>query len=228
MKTFSALFAAVALFSASAHAGTTVRIIPSPGQATVDGSQEQLVKRMPMGGEFMLTVNKGQDISYYQLQWYKDGIKLDGETGQTLQRPFASTDMNGVYTVTMASPCATVTSKPIRVLVERRTHLVNSQLNEVTAGDNATMDVYQLEGCQPNPAVDRTVVNFTTRQEAPVTVKIVDLTGNEVVVLVNDVLPAGDHTVMLNIHENNMAASAYFVVMSAPGFTESKPLMIVK
>ena len=114
------LLAFVSILGTGLTAGTTVRILPTPRQANVDGMPGASIKRMPLGGEFLLTVNKGEDVSFYQLQWFKNGVAIPGQTGQELRYTHASGDMAGVYTVTMANPCAKVESSPIHVIVERR------------------------------------------------------------------------------------------------------------
>lgn len=221
-----------ALLVGTATAGLTVRIIPTPRTAEVDGSNELMVKRMPEGGEFLLTVNKGQDVSFYTIQWFKNGELLPGETGQSLRRMTATGDMNGVYNVTMASPCATVNSKPIQVVVERRGFQVNTRISsplEGVAGINDVQGaVYELQACQPNPVTDRATINFSTGANGHVMLKVVDLNGNVIATLVNDVLPAGSHEVTINTRDHNMSSSMYYYVLSTAGFTDTKPMMIAK
>ncbi|MCX6141261.1 MAG: hypothetical protein NTX15_10630 [Candidatus Kapabacteria bacterium] len=228
------LITAIVSFAAlvsMASAGISITIIPTPRHANVDGATGATVKLMPAGGEFLLTVNKGQDVSFYRIQWFKDGVMIPNETGQDLKYPIASAEMNGVYTVKMASPCATVESNPIRVTVERRAFQVNSQIgnDQGVAGTNGTTtSAFELKDVSPNPVHESAMVGFTTRETAMVTVRIVDLVGNVVATVVNDVLPAGDHSVTINTKDSNMSSALYYVVMSAPGFTDTKPLMLAK
>ncbi len=217
--------------TSTVHAGQTVRILPTPRQADVDGAKGATIKRMPEGGEFLLTVNKGQDVSYYRIQWFKDGVEIPGATGQDLRYPVASADMNGVYTVKMSNPCATVESSPISVYVERRNFQVNTQVprEEGIAGVNSSnVAPFSLSDVAPNPVTDRANLIFTTTEPAMVTLRVVDATGALVATLVNDMLPAGEHTVAMNTKDHNMSSQLYFVVMSAPGFTDTKPLMLAK
>ncbi|HLP27360.1 MAG TPA: hypothetical protein VK147_01890 [Candidatus Didemnitutus sp.] len=223
-----AVFIAVA---SMASAGISVRILPTPRQADVDGARGATMKRMPAGGEFLLTVNKGQDVSYYRIQWFKDGVAIPNETTQDLRYSAASEDMNGVYTVKMSNPCATVESAPIRVIVEQRAFQVNTQTgdNDGVAGLNGTStSSFELGDVAPNPVLDRATLSFTTRETAMVTVRVMDMVGNVVATLVNDVLPSGEHTVAMNTKDHNMSSTLYYVVMSAPGFTDTKPLMLVR
>jgi len=223
---------AFALLVGTSIAGVTVRVIPTPRTAEVDGSTELTVKRMPEGGVFSLTVNKGQDVSFYTIQWFKNGQLIPGETGQELRKDIATGDMNGVYNVTMASPCATVNSKPIQVVVERRGFQINTRIPTIQDGVAGLNDVegavYELQACQPNPVTDRATINFSTGANGHVMLKVVDLNGNVIATLVNDVLPAGTHEVTMNTRDYNMSSSMYYYVLSTAGFTDTKPMMMVK
>ncbi len=225
---------AALLFSSQAFAGATVRVLPRVQNVEVDGQTEVAVKRMPIGSLFVLTVNKGQDVRHYEIQWYKDGIPLQGEVGQELRYPIATPELAGVYTVKMSSPCASVMSKPIQVHIENRPFQLNTEMGGTHDGvaGRRTLEsaspVFQLLDCKPNPVSDRTQISFTTSESAPVVLKVVDLNGNVVATLVNDVVPAGTHSVEFNTREHNMASELYYYVLSAPGFTATKPLMLIK
>lgn len=196
----------------------------------------QLVKRMPEGSEFVLTVNKDQDMRHLTIRWFKDGQLLRGEHGQELRYPIAQADMAGVYTVELAGPCATVTSKPMQVVIEPRSFIVQSDLvpldvdGTVIAGRTHGTETagFALFDCQPNPVTDQATIRFATAATSEVVVKVVDLNGAVVATLVNDVLPAGEHTVTINTREHDMQSSLYYYVLSAPGYTATKPMMLVK
>ncbi|MGA0045062.1 MAG: hypothetical protein ACO3I4_02270 [Candidatus Kapaibacteriota bacterium] len=204
------------------------------GSASTD-MMAQLMKRMPEGSEFVLTVNKDQDMRHLTVRWFKDGVLLRGEHGQELRYPIARPDMAGVYTVELAGPCATVTSKPMQVIIEPRGYIVQSDVESgtdgsVIAGKTHETDVsgFTLFECQPNPVTDQATIRFSTAATSDVVVKVVDLHGAVVATLVNDVLPAGEHTVTIDTREHNMQSSLYYYVLSAPGYTATKPMMLVK
>lgn len=259
LTTFIVLSVVVA---APLFAGLNVKVSPRVRTVEVDGSAEVTIKRIPEGGEFLLTVNKGQDVSFFQIQWFKNGQPMAGETTQELRKPLASAEMNGEYTVQMSSPCATVMSKSMVVVVEPRDYQVNTQVDagkpnfsgpptmhvigvvpsndgiseqgvgsseQGVAGLHETRTpLFTLQECQPNPVTDRATITFVTAQPSQVMLKVVDLNGNVVATLVNDHLPAGTHDVSFNTRDHNMSSSMYYYVLSAPGFTDTKPLLIVK
>ncbi len=213
-------------------AGPTIRVVPRIKSVDVDGQTEVSVKRMPEGGLFVLTVNKGQDVRHYDIQWYRNGEPLVGEVGQELRYPIASKDLEGTYSVKMSSPCATVMSKPMQVIIEPRTFQLNTEMG---GGDGVAGRTHETEAaeivlhdCKPNPVTDRTLISFETTTSVPVVLKVVDLNGNVIATLVNDVVSAGNHSVEFNTREHNMASELYYYVLSAPGFTATRPLMLVK
>jgi hypothetical protein len=213
---------------AVAVAQQSIRIHPRP-LPTVDGSEQMLVKRFPTGGEFVLTVNKGQDVTYFQIQWFKDGEPIPGETAQELRRPVATEELEGQYTVQMTSPCATVMSKPTRVLVGNVAFPVTSEVGTPGRTDEVVeLAPFDLRECQPNPVSEKTTITFTTRVAAPITLHLIDIDGRIVATLADEHFPAGKHDVVVNSRDHNLSNSMYFYVMQAPGFIASKPLIIVR
>lgn len=218
------------LLVAMSLSAQSIRVHPRP-LPTVDGSEHMMVKRFPMGREFVLTVSKGQDVSYFQIQWFKDGVAMPGETAQELRRPIATTELEGQYTVQMTSPCASVTSKPTRVIVGNVPFPITSQIGEGVAGrtdDVAELAAFELRECQPNPVSDKATITFTMQVAAPVTLHLVDMDGRIVATLANEQFPAGKHDVVLNTREYDLSSSMYYYVMQAPGFIATKPLVIVR
>jgi len=56
---------------------------------------------------------------------------------------------------------------------------------------------------QPNPASQMATISFSLKEAEPVTVKIYDVTGREVIKLLNENLSAGFHQVSWNINDNS-------------------------
>ena len=223
----------LAVTATTLTAGQVIRIIPAPTEAAVDGSTEMSIKRMPEGGVFALAVNKDQDVSYFTIRWFKDGELIEGAHGQELSYPIATQDLAGVYTVELSSPCKAVMSKPMQVIIEDRSFQVNTEDGGGEDGVAGHMDEiahngYELRECQPNPVTDQATIEFVTADASPVTLKVVDLNGNVVATLVNDVLPAGEHSVTINTRHHDMSNALYYYVLTAPGYTATKPMMLVK
>jgi hypothetical protein len=124
-------------------------------------------------------------------------------------------------------------SKPMQVVVEERSFALNTEVGGSEVGvagrvDETTAPSFELHECKPNPVTDRTQITFETTSSSPVVLKVVDLNGNVIATLVNDVVSAGTHSVEFNTREHNMSSQLYYYVLSAPGYTATKPLMLVK
>jgi WD40 repeat protein len=92
--------------------------------------------------------------------------------------------------------------------------------------NNATPDKYQLAQNYPNPFNPSTVINFSVPETAFVTLKVYNMLGQEVAVLVNDIVNAGSHKV--NFRANNLATGMYVYMIQAGEFSASKKMMLMK
>jgi hypothetical protein len=78
----------------------------------------------------------------------------------------------------------------------------------------------------PNPFNPSTTIRFALPAASPVTVKVYDLLGQEVATLVNEVRPAGEHSVTFDA--SALSSGIYFYQLRVNNFVESKKLMLVK
>jgi len=231
MKRTIILGVALAAVSMNVMAGNTIRILPAVQHANIEAA-DMMIKRIPEGQEFLLSVNKGENLNYMEIQWYKDGVRIDGESSQDLRRSLATAELNGVYTVKLSSPCGSQMSKPMQVVIGPNVHMINTNITprlEGVAGGSVqetTTSTFELKQCQPNPVTDKATIRFTTRESADIMLKVVDLNGNVIATLVNEMLPAGDHEVVFNARALTLSSGLYYYVLSAPGFTDTKPLML--
>ncbi|MBK9332396.1 MAG: T9SS type A sorting domain-containing protein [Ignavibacteria bacterium] len=95
--------------------------------------------------------------------------------------------------------------------------------NEVNVGIPTKFDLSQN---YPNPFNPSTSINFDLPVDGKVSLKIYDLTGKEVMTLVNEVRSAGYYSV--NFNASNLSSGAYFYILSADNFTATKKMMLLK
>jgi hypothetical protein len=86
---------------------------------------------------------------------------------------------------------------------------------------------YSLEQNHPNPFNPSTTINYQLAKDGFVTLKIYNVIGREVAVLVNQVKPAGKHTVEFN-STNNLSSGTYFYELRSGDFVSTKKLMLMK
>lgn len=83
-----------------------------------------------------------------------------------------------------------------------------------------------LEQNTPNPLNPSTVIGFILASPGFVTLKIYDMLGREVAVLVNDSKTSGSHRVMCDA--SRCASGIYFARIEASGKTAIRKLLLVK
>jgi hypothetical protein len=85
---------------------------------------------------------------------------------------------------------------------------------------------YSLNQNYPNPFNPRTTIAFSLKENSLVTLKVFDILGREVAVLVNGVLTAGNHQVQFD--GNRLESGVYFYEIRAGNFRDVKKLILTK
>ena len=99
--------------------------------------------------------------------------------------------------------------------------------NEVNIGVPEKFDLSQN---YPNPFNPSTKINYDLPSDGNVSIKLFDISGKEVALLVNEVKTAGYHTVELNA--SNLSSGVYFYRISVDAngnnFIATKRMMLLK
>jgi hypothetical protein len=85
---------------------------------------------------------------------------------------------------------------------------------------------FALKQNYPNPFNPVTIIDYSIPQACFVTIKVYDLLGKEIAVLVNTEKSAGNYKVEFN--GSNLKSGIYFYNMKAGSFTGTKKLMLMK
>jgi len=102
---------------------------------------------------------------------------------------------------------------------------VNAAVN-LSFENNLIPTKYELAQNFPNPFNPSTKINFAIPKQAMVTLKVFDILGREVAVLVNDVKQPGYYT--LDYDASHLASGVYFYKLTSGTFTEVKRMVLVK
>jgi photosystem II stability/assembly factor-like uncharacterized protein len=78
----------------------------------------------------------------------------------------------------------------------------------------------------PNPFNPVTKIKFTIPHSEKVVLKIYDILGREILVLINDYLDTGIHEVIFD--GNNLSSGVYFYKLITNNYSESKKLLLLK
>ena len=87
-------------------------------------------------------------------------------------------------------------------------------------------NTFLLSQNYPNPFNPSTTINFSIPNLLFITLKVYDMLGREVVILVNGEKPTGNYEVKFD--GSNLPSGVYFYRLSAGEFSETKKLMLLK
>ncbi len=85
---------------------------------------------------------------------------------------------------------------------------------------------FSLGSTYPNPGGPVTHLRFAVPRAARVALRLYDVTGRQVRTLLEGEMPPGFHTIRLDGTE--LPAGVYYCLMTAPGFRETRSLVLVK
>jgi len=85
---------------------------------------------------------------------------------------------------------------------------------------------YDLSQNYPNPFNPSTVINYDLPFDGNVSLKIFDMSGKELMTLVNEVKTAGYYSV--NFNASDLSSGVYFYTISADNFTATKKMVLLR
>jgi hypothetical protein len=118
-------------------------------------------------------------------------------------------------------------------VIEFRQNKINGILKGLT-GKNSGYTVnsqrlsigFNLSQNYPNPFNPTTTIRFDVRTAGNVLLKVFDVLGREVEVIVNDFLKSGSYSVQFS--GDNLPSGVYYYELRAESFSETKRMLLVK
>ena len=92
--------------------------------------------------------------------------------------------------------------------------------------NNSIPHSYSLDQNYPNPFNPSTKITYSVSEESPVTIKVYDLIGQEIAVLVDDVKEPGFYSVTFDAL--GLSSGIYIYQMRAGNFTSVKKMSVLK
>ena len=124
----------------------------------------------------------------------------------------------GVYSILRS---ASLTSESVVIIL-----LTETTVSSVLSGLQVKSEEYKLEQSYPNPFNPSTTIRFYLPQRQYVTLKVFDMLGREVSILVNGVMDTGEHAVMFSA--NNLPGGVYFYQMTTQSFSKVQKAVLLK
>ncbi len=124
-------------------------------------------------------------------------------------------------------PGSTVNAAGMPVGVTAQYYHFSADINIVGVEDDVTAPAdFSLGQNYPNPFNPRTRITYSLAAQSSVSLKVYDILGNEVVILVNTTQGTGVYEV--NFNASNLASGLYFYTLKAGSFTSTKKMMLLK
>lgn len=102
----------------------------------------------------------------------------------------------------------------------------NNQVLTGVGNELSSPNTYELAQNYPNPFNPATTINYSIAKESFVNIKVFDILGREVMVLVNEPMKAGKYSVTMNA--GNLASGVYFYRIEAGNFVDVKKMTLLK
>ncbi len=132
-------------------------------------------------------------------------------------------------TVNNFTGTSTVELNEITVAGEHGAQLAVSTASfEVDMSDTELPVKTELKGNFPNPFNPTTQINFNLSQSGEVSLVIYDIMGREVTTLVNSHLQAQSDAYSISWDASNVASGRYLAKLTAPGFTDTITMTLLK
>ena len=87
---------------------------------------------------------------------------------------------------------------------------------------------FELKQNYPNPFNPTTAIEFEIPYSTVISIKIFDITGKEIVELINDYIIAGSHILNFDATKLNLSSGVYFYILNTTEFSETKPMILLK
>lgn len=85
---------------------------------------------------------------------------------------------------------------------------------------------YELRQNYPNPFNPKTTILFSIPKTKYVTLKVFDILGNEIITLIDDIIMAGEHSVVFDA--SNLSSGVYFYQLKTEHFVDQRKMVIIK
>jgi Secretion system C-terminal sorting domain len=186
----------------------------------------------PNGGEVWL-VGETEEISWADANVYNVKIELSEDNGTSWSTIVETTPNTGTYSWIVESTVSS-TQCLIRITnvddglvydVSDAVFIITIP-NDVEEFENGIPKEFNLSQNYPNPFNPVTSINYNVPEASVVSIKVYDLIGREVAVLVNEVKPPGIYQVSFG--NENLASGVYFYKMTAGDFSSVRKMNLLK
>ncbi|MCX6159753.1 MAG: C25 family cysteine peptidase [Ignavibacteriae bacterium] len=197
--------------------GMTTVFAPSTGYAIPGTGWQDIVLTSPI--QWNGTDNLLIEICYDNNS-FTTSTTINGTTNSLNQLKHQHQDL------TTTSGCVAITAPSASYTARPNIRLTFSPILGVVGNNNGIPTEFSLAQNYPNPFNPVTKINYSVPRQSIVTMKVFDILGREVAVLVNDNLKPGYYSV--DFDGSNFASGVYFYKLEAGVFSDVKRFILVK
>jgi len=106
--------------------------------------------------------------------------------------------------------------------------LAKRQIKQINYKGTLEIKDYALYQNYPNPFNPVTKIRFSIKETNPVKIKLYDIVGREVAVIMNEVKDAGEYEIELDVGKLGISSGVYFYQMKAGDYTSIKKMIYLK
>ncbi|MBM2814890.1 MAG: 5'-Nucleotidase domain protein [Ignavibacteria bacterium] len=194
-----------------------------------------ITKTVPDCEALVLTYS-GKTSTNFTYRWFKDDIEIPGSNNFVFRKEKITIEDAGTYYVKISNPCSEVRSNNVNVVIAQCPNTVITKdpeplpanLQPMTLKGEDLSTGFELFESEPNPASDDAKIRFTSPYRANIQIILTDISGNKLISIVDNELPAGEHEVYFKASQSSLPSGVYYLVMTAPEFRASKKMIIIK
>ena len=108
----------------------------------------------------------------------------------------------------------------------KKVEVFYKEITDINDKNNNNLLNYTLKQNYPNPFNPSTTINYSIVNNGLVQLKIYDILGREVAVLLNEEQPRGNYKIVFNA--TNLTSGIYFYRLQSGNFTETKKLILLR
>jgi len=199
--------------------------------ATAEYNDEMLPQVSGMEYSFDLNLP-----AYSKLRWIKiNGVDIDMSTTYTATANeffVAALPMFGVEISNLSLLTETAELQVVVNYIAAHSPISPSQEGRITTDVNEKEEIlpekFDLKQNYPNPFNPTTTISYLIDQPSFVTLKIYDVTGNEVETLIDGYQTSGKHSVQFGTKNKSLASGVYFYRLQANGKFLTKSMILLK
>lgn len=209
--------------------------VPTVGLSNITHANDKIIANLKLDDENIVNLSF---VTTYPEYDFNVIIKISGENQQILISESISPDPVNGNQLTIELPtnqtwlegdslvCIIMDSDGETFL--RASIPLDSVTTDVASKSIAFGKDFEIYQNYPNPFNPETIISYSLPKSGFVTMKVYDVLGKEVSVLVNGHKKAGKYEVIFNSSSNELAAGVYFYQLKTNGHTQTKRMVLLK